>query len=73
MLGTYAILNHGRDEGATEQPSYPKPNPTDIVSAPLDSRIENKTSFLKTIETSILIDFYPRADIWELMHWLMEG
>jgi hypothetical protein len=40
MLGTYAIQNHGRDEGATEQPSYPKPNPTDNVSAPLDARIE---------------------------------
>jgi len=40
MLGTYAIPNHGRDEGATGQPSYPKPNPTDSVSAPLDARIE---------------------------------
>ena len=36
--------------------------------------LKNKTSFFKKIiETSMLIDFYYRADIWKLIHWSMEG
>ena len=37
MSRTRAMLDHGRDEGATPHP-LPPPHPIDPVSAPLDAR-----------------------------------
>jgi hypothetical protein len=48
MSRTQAMLDHGRDEGATSHPT-PRPNPIDHVSAPLDARTVKSNVFIRIV------------------------